>query len=77
MKWLENFFARPAMPATATKQTEEPLSEQVRREMIVELQQQTFRHCSPKIVGEITAWTLMLSKLGDDALVGLWEIECG
>jgi len=64
------------MPATATSRTDEPLTDQVRIEMIMELQEQTFRECSPKVVGEITEWALMLSELGDDALVALWEIEC-
>ena len=76
MKWLNNLFAKRAMPTPATAATEEPLSYLIRKEMIIELQERTFRNCSPKAVGEITAWALMLSELGDDALVTVWEIEC-
>ena len=77
MKWLNNLFAKRTMLSTETDKTTEPLTYLVRKELIIELQEQTFRHFSPRTVGEITAWALMLSELGDDALVAVWEIECG
>jgi len=77
MKWLNNLFAKRTMLSTETDKPTEPLTYLVRKEMIIELQEQTFRHFSPRTVGEITAWALMLSELGDDALVAVYEIECG
>ncbi len=77
MKWLNNLFTKRTMLSTETDKATEPLTYLVRKEMIIELQEQTFRHCSARTVGEITAWALMLSELGDDALVAVWEIECG
>lgn len=73
MKWL---ISRLRRLMTFCTKSEEPLSYLVRKEMIIELQERTFRNCSPKAVGEITAWALMLSELADDSLIAVWEIEC-
>ena len=48
------------------------LGQEERREMILDLQLETFRHLAPHEVRWVTSWALTLSECTDDQLLRAW-----